>query len=146
MATCLDYSLRYIHLYPKTEQELRLKLLTKKYSEDEIEKVMNILKKKWYIDDIQFTKLYIQSEIVKKWKIPQQVKNKLLQKGVDKNIIQDIMNSCSEDMEVWVHNRILKEVDKLKKKWLEWYDIIVKIAQKWYHLSDIKKALRSTEE
>lgn len=66
MASCLDYSLRYIHLYPKTEQELRTKLFTKKYSEQEIDKTIEFLKSKGYIDDIQFTKLYIESELVKK--------------------------------------------------------------------------------
>lgn len=66
MASCLDYSLKYIHLYPKTEQELKIKLQTKKYTEQEIHYALEFLKKKGFIDDRQFTKLYIQSELVKK--------------------------------------------------------------------------------
>ena len=46
MATSLDYSLKYIHLYPKTEQELRTKLYTKKYPEPEIDKTIDFLKSK----------------------------------------------------------------------------------------------------
>jgi SOS response regulatory protein OraA/RecX len=46
MASCLDYSLSYIHVYPKTEQELRTKLYTKKYDERDILFTMDFLKKK----------------------------------------------------------------------------------------------------
>ncbi len=145
MASCLDYSLRYIHLYPKTEQELRTKLFTKKYSEQEIDKTIEFLKSKGYIDDIQFTKLYIESELVKKWKIQSLVVHKLLHKWVDKTIINKIV----QDAEKWIaegtHNRILKEIEKYKKKWIDWYEIMVKISQKGYRISDIKKALASRE-
>lgn len=146
MATCLDYSLSYIHLYPKTEQELRTKLYTKKYDERDIAFTMDFLKKKWYVDDVKFTELYVQSEVVKKGKLPALVKAKLLQKWVDKGLIDDTMRGLHEQMQDWVHTRILKEIEKYKKKWLEGVDIIMKISQKWYHLSDIKKAIKSRDE
>jgi SOS response regulatory protein OraA/RecX len=80
MATALEYSLKFIHLFPKTEQELRTKLLTKHYTEDEIETTMTFLKSKKYVDDAQFTQLYINSEIIKKGKVPALVKSKLIHK------------------------------------------------------------------
>ncbi len=146
MATCLDYSLKYIHIYPKTEQELRTKLFTKKYTEQEIHYTMEFLKKKGYIDDRQFTQLYIQSELVKKGKIPALVRAKLIHKWVSKVIIDELLLEKEEDIEQGVHERIRKEVEKRKNKWLDWYDIMVKIAQKWYKISDIKKALKNKEE
>lgn len=146
MATSLDYSLRYIHLYPKTEQELRTKLYTKKYPEPEIDKTIDFLKSKWYIDDVQFTKLYIQSEIVKKGKLPALVKAKLLHKWVDKDIIDEIMWSKEEEMNAWVHDRIRKEIEKYKKKWLDWYEIMLKISQKGYRISEIRKAIKGEDE
>jgi regulatory protein len=91
MATALEYSLKFIHLYPKTEQELRTKLFTKHYTEDEIDEAMSFLKSKKYVDDVQFTELYIQSEIVKKGKVPALVKSKLLHKGIDQEIIDTAM-------------------------------------------------------
>lgn len=66
MASCRDYALKYIHRYPKTEEELRVKLLTKRYSEDEIDETMQWLKKMKWVDDEQFARLYFQSESVKK--------------------------------------------------------------------------------
>lgn len=146
MASSLDYSLRYIHLYPKTEQELRTKLYTKKYPEPEIDKTIDFLKSKWYIDDVHFTKLYIQSEIVKKGKLPALVKAKLLHKWVDKDIIDEIMWNKEEEMNAWVHERIRKEIEKYKKKWLDGYEIMVKISQKGYRISEIRKAIKGEDE
>lgn len=142
MASCLDYALRYIHAYPKTEQELKTKLFTKKYTEDEITWTIQFLKKKGYIDDTQFTKLYISSELSKKGKLPALVKAKLIHKWVERAIIEETMASYDEEITEWVHNRIIKEIEKLKKKGLDGYDIVVKIAQKGYRVSDIKKALK----
>lgn len=66
MASCKDYALKYIHRYPKTEQELRVKLLTKHYNEDEIDHTIARLKQMKWVNDEQFTRLYFQSEAVKK--------------------------------------------------------------------------------
>lgn len=142
MASCLDYALKYIHTYPKTEQELRVKLFTKKYTESEIDHTIQLLKTKWYIDDIQFTRLYIQSEISKKWKIPYLIRNKLLHKWVSKIIINDIMEQYEDDMQQGILDRIRKDIQKYKKKWLDGYEIVTKIAQKGYKISDIRKAIK----
>jgi SOS response regulatory protein OraA/RecX len=146
MATCLDYSLGYIHIYPKTEQELRTKLYTKKYTEEEIDRTITFLASKWYINDLQFTQLYIQSEIIKKGKLPALVKAKLIHKWVDKSIINQVMESKEEEMDAGVHNRIRKEIEKYKNKGLEWYEIMVKISAKWYRISDIRKAIKEWDD
>jgi SOS response regulatory protein OraA/RecX len=41
----IDYALKYISRYPKTEKELRIRLLEKHYSEEEVEKAIQYLKK-----------------------------------------------------------------------------------------------------
>lgn len=66
MPSCQDYALHYINRYPKTEEELRVKLLTKHYDEDEIDNTIRWLKKMNRVNDEQFAKLYFQSESVKK--------------------------------------------------------------------------------
>lgn len=146
MARSLDYALKYIHQYPKTEQELRTKLFTKGYSEDDIDHTIGILKKQGYINDEQFIKLYIQSEIVKKGKIPALVKKKLLFKGADEDMVEACMAQNIEEMETWVIQRIRKEIEKYKKKGLEGYDIMVKISQKGYRVSDIRKAIKESND
>jgi len=146
MATCLDYALKYISIYPKTEKELEVKLHTKKYTQNDISYTMDFLKKKWYIDDLQFARLYIQSELAKKGKLPYLVKQKLLHKWVDRDIINQCMESADTEIKEGVKQRILKEVEKLKKKGLDWYDIVVKISQKGYSIRDIKQALTSKDK
>lgn len=142
MASCLDYALKYISAYPKTEQELKTKLFTKKYNESDIDFTLDFLKKKGFLDDEQFARLYINSELIKKGKVPELVRQKLLQKWVDKDIIKEYFAKAEGEIQQWIHERIRKEIDKLKKKGVEWYDIMVKISQKGYKISDIKSALK----
>lgn len=130
MASCKDYALHYIHRYPKTEQELKVKLLTKHYNEDEVDATIAWLKQMKWVDDVQFTNLYFQSESVKKGKPPYLVKQKLLQKGVDKKIVEKVFGQLEEEIDEGIIQRIQKEVQKLKKKGLDGFDIITKISQK----------------
>ncbi len=146
MASCKDYALKYIHRYPKTEQELRVKLLTKHYNEDEIDHTIARLKQMKWVNDEQFTRLYFQSEAVKKWKPPYAIKQKLIQKWVDKQLVEKIYRQLEEDINEGIIIRIQKEIDKLKKKGLDGFDIIAKISQKWYRIGDIKRALKTREE
>ncbi len=145
MARSLEYAMKFIHLYPKTEQELRTKLLTKGYNEDDINKTIAFLQKQRFIDDEQFTTLYIQSEIVKKGKLPALVKSKLLFKGVDKQLVERLMAEYTDQMHEWVIKRIRAEILKYQKRWLEGYDIVVKISQKGYRIHDIKEAIKGNE-
>lgn len=136
---CLDYAMNYIYRFPKTEKELKVQLLKKKYSEKEIEKTIAYLKSKKFVDDENFATLYIQSELVKKWKAEYLVKWKLLSKWIDKDLLEDVLERLQKDIKSWVLNKIKTEVEKLKLKWIDWIDIIKKLLAKWYKLDDIKK-------
>lgn len=142
MPSCQDYALHYINRYPKTEQELRVKLLTKHYDEEDIDKTMAWLKKMKRVDDNQFARLYFQSESVKKGKPPYLVKQKLLQKWVDKALIDRTMKQMDSEIGEGIIQRIQKEIEKLKKKGMDGFDIVTKIAQKGYKIGDIKQALK----
>lgn len=146
MPSCKDYALKYINVYPKTEQELKVKLLTKHYNEEEIENTISWLKKMKWVDDAQFARLYFQSESVKKGKPPYATKQKLLQKGVDKVLVEKIYTQLEKEIDEGIIIRIQKEIEKLKKKGLDGFDIVAKISQKWYRVWDIKRALKTREE
>ena len=130
MPNCKDYALHYINRYPKTEEELRVKLLTKHYNEEEIDHTIARLKKMNRVNDEQFARLYFQSESVKKGKPPYLVKQKLIQKGVAKSTIDKIFRQLETDIDEGIIERIQKEIQKLKKKGLDGFDIVTKIAQK----------------
>ncbi len=80
MKPCLDYALHYINRFPKTEFELRLQLRKKGYYEEEIDETMQQLFVLNYVNDYEYTKLYLNSECIRKGKPLYAVKGKLLQK------------------------------------------------------------------
>jgi len=138
---CLDYALHYIYRYPKTEKELKIQLMKKWYNDEEIDFAISNLKLKWYVDDKKFAEAYINSELIKKWKPVVMVKSKLLLKWVDKHIIEEVLSSQEEDIDTALWEAIKKEIEKYKRKWLEWFDIIQKLLWKWYKMNDIKKVI-----
>jgi SOS response regulatory protein OraA/RecX len=74
------------------------------------------------------------------------VKQKLIQKGVAKTTVDKIFRQLESEIDEWIIERIQKEIEKLKKKGLDGFDIVTKIAQKWYRVWDIKRALKTREE
>lgn len=142
MRPCLDYAMDYIYRFPKTEKELKVQLTKKGYYEDDIEETMEELKRRWYLSDEMFAKLYIQSELVNKGKPSIVVVQKLLFKWVDKTLVKDLMQQYEEESQEGINERIRKEIDKLKKQGLEWVDIIHKLLRRGYKLDEIKKTLQ----
>jgi len=140
---CYFYALKYISRYPKTEKELSVKLMEKWFTTVDIEYAIEYLKSKGFMWDRMFTEMYIQSELVRKWKPKMVVQQKLYHKWVDKNIIQEIFEEMEEDILDGISQKIQKEIDKMKAKDMEWFDIIQKLLSKWYTLDQIKLVLNS---
>jgi len=138
---CLDYAMKYIYHYPKTERELKSKLLQKWFSSDDTNHTLDILKNKWFLDDMMFAESYIRSEIVKKGKPTLLIEKKLEMKWVAKATIKKAMAKYTEDMQEWIHDKINKDIENYKRKWIEWFDIIQKLMRKWYKLDDIKSVI-----
>ena len=138
---CMNYAIYYLHSVPKTEKQMKVKLLEKWYPEKEIDSVILELKKMWYIDDENFARLYINSEAVSKWKPIFRVKWKLIEKWIDKKIIEKISSELEQDIVDWTKQKIRKEIEKLKSNWVEWYDIMTKLYSKWYSISLLKEVV-----
>jgi regulatory protein len=135
---CLEYALYYTNRYPKTSYELRLQLRKKKYSEEQIDSTIHILQEKNYINDYQFTKLYLSSELVKKGKPLYAVRTKLRQKWIEQKMLDEVTDLLRDEIYEGIYQRIEKEMEKLKAKGMTWFDIIRKLQARWYHLRDIK--------
>lgn len=138
---CCQYAMKYISKYPKTEKELSVKLYQKWYNSEQIKYTMDYLKKKRFADDRVFAESYVRSELVNKWKPIIAVRTKLIQKWVDKTIINEVIKRYETDIAWWIKEKILKEIDSYKKKWVEWFDIIQKLMKRWYSLDEIKKVI-----
>ena len=139
---CCQYALKYISVYPKTEKELRIKLQQKWYNSDEIKYTMEYLKGKKFADDRVFVESYVRSELVNKWKPVIVVRNKLYQKWVDKDLINEVIKEYEQDVLSGIFQKIRKEIDSYKKKWVDWFDIIQKLMRKGYKLEDIKTVIK----
>ena len=143
MATCLDYALKYIYRYPKTEKELRIQLYTKWYSTNEIDSTMVEFKKKNYVNDTMFAESYIRSEVVNKWKPTIRIIQKLQQKWVPQDIIREVLKKYDNEMGEGTLQKIKKEIEAYKRKDVEGFDIIQKLMRKGYKLADIKRVIEN---
>ena len=63
---------------------------------------------KKFADDRVFTESYIRSELVNKWKPIIVVRNKLFQKWVDKNLINEILKEYEEDISAGIFQKYKK--------------------------------------
>jgi len=140
----IDYALRYIYKYQKTEKELVIQLRKKKYSENEIKKAIVYLKDRWYLDDRKFVIEYINYHLVRRWKPIIYVKNKLYEKWVDFRLTKQIIEEKFDEINKWIEKQIVKEIQNYKNKWINPLDIIQKITRKWYTLAQVKYVINNT--
>lgn len=143
---CLDYALRYIYRFPKTEKELVIKLYQKWFWTNEVKRVIDDFKEKWYVDDLKFTESYIRSESINKGKPLLLVMKKLEIKWVEKSLIKDVARKFEDEINDWTRTKIKKEIENYKRKWIDWFDIIQKIMRKWYKLDDIKYVIEKNNQ
>lgn len=140
---CLDYALKYINRFPKTEKELKIQLYLKWYPTSDVDRTINELKKKNYVNDEMFAESYIRSEVVNKGKPAIRIIQKLQQKGIPPDIIKQMLQKYETGMSEGVHAKIKREIAAYKKKNVDGFDIIQKLMRKWYKLQDIKKVIEN---
>lgn len=143
MATCFDYALKYIYRFPKTEKELRIQLYMKWYDTGDINRTIEELKKKNYVNDEMFAESYIRSEVVNKGKPAIRIISKLQQKWVPQEIVREVLRKYELEMWEGTLQKIKKEIAAYKKRDVDGFDIIQKLMRKWYKLADIKKVIEN---
>ncbi len=136
-----QYAMHYLSRYPKTRKELEIKMLGKWFAFEDIQETIDTLELQNIVDDKKFADSYIYSECVKKWKSAIAIKNKLFQKWIDKDIIEEVMHDYADDMAEWMLNKIIKEIDNYKRRGIEWLDIVAKLMRKGYTADQIKEAV-----
>lgn len=143
---CYDYAINYIYRFPKSEHELKAKLLQKGYFSDEVNNTIEKLKTKWYVDDKMFAESYIRSEVINKWKPVIRLMRKLHDKWIDQDLVKNVLKEFEEEINEWLNEKIQKEITNYKRKWVEWFDIIQKLLRKGYKLDDIKNVIQTKKE
>ncbi len=141
----IDYALRYIYRYQKTEKELIIQLRKKKYTETEIQKAIKYLKERWYLNDKKFVQEYIEYHLINRGKPIIYVKNKLYEKWIDFRLTKQIIEKNFDEINKWIEKQIQKEIKNYKNKWINPLDIIQKITRKWYSLAQVKHVINNKE-
>lgn len=83
---------RYLGRRLISENELRVKLKQKKYDENIIEEIINDLKEKKYLDDLEFANVFSYENVKNKFWGKNKIKAELIKKGIDNEIISRVLS------------------------------------------------------
>lgn len=134
----------YLSKYPKTLQEIRILLYRKGYTSEQINATLETLSKNNFINDNKFAESYLYSEVVKKGKPVFLIKQKLLQKGIDKKLIEELIDKMKPEINQGILAQIDKELTNYKKKGIDGFEAIQKLIRKGYRIQDIKDSIKKT--
>lgn len=144
--SCYEYAITLLSKYPKTEKELRIKMYQQGYDSETVIRTLEKLKAENFVNDQLFAESYLNSEVSRKGKPLLVITQKLLLKGIDKQLLSEITAKYSEDYQEGIYQGIEKEINQYKKKGVEGFEIIQKLLRKGYKLGDIKKVIKNREE
>ena len=116
------------------------------YDSERVQKTLQKLKTENFLNDELFAESYLHSEVVKKGKPLLLVMQKLELKGIEKSLLQKLAKEHSEDIAEGIHQRIAKEIQLYKKKWVDGFEIIQKLMRKGYRLADIKSVIKPQDD
>ena len=107
----LAYNLALKHLSSKmrTIKEIREYLNKNMFDKDTIDEVIELLVKEKYLDDSIYSKAFINDKILLSNDGPNKIRNKLIELGVDKDIIEDNIVIFTDDIQ---KEKIKKIADK----------------------------------
>ncbi|MBY0754927.1 recombination regulator RecX [Clostridium sardiniense] len=110
LSKCKETALRTVERSYKTEKEIRDKLLLKEFDEETIEKTVEFLKEYGFIDDSKFVRMFVKDRIKNQGK--NKIKYALLQKGINKYLIDEVFGELDRDDE------IKRAIELCEKKYL----------------------------
>jgi regulatory protein len=88
-------ALRFLSFRPRSEKEVRENLKKKKASESIVELVIRKLKEQKFLDDKEFTNWWIEQRTLIKLKPKRVIKMELKQKGIDDELIDELLEKVS---------------------------------------------------
>lgn len=94
-------ALEWILMRPHSEKEcrdyLRRKIFERKLDKNYIDKIVEKLKDKRYLDDCRFAEWYVENRFSKKGASVKRLKMELLKKGVSKDIVEQVLKDSSRN-------------------------------------------------
>ena len=97
MKNSLDTALYFLKFRARTIFEIRQKLQSKNFSEDEINKTIDVLIRNELLDDAKFVKMYVKDRNTLKPTGSYLLRLEMRKLGLAKNLIEDVMASQDEE-------------------------------------------------
>lgn len=142
--------LRAMHLLNdmgRTELQLRQKLERDGYPEDMIEEAVSYVKSFGYVNDENYARVFIEGRKNKKSR--KELSAALVQKGIEKEIVEKVFEECYEEDDTRnAIEEILKKkrYDPDKADWKETRRIIGCLARKGFEYADIRSVIGFQEQ
>jgi len=106
-------AIRSLKLRDHSEKEIRDKLKRKEFNNSVIEKAIAKLYKLDFLNDKRFAKIWVSDRIKLKPKGKKALKIELRQKGVDPNIIENVLEECfGEEGELELAKKVFEKAEK----------------------------------
>lgn len=93
-------SLRFIAYKPRTNFDVRKKLIESGYPEEIVEMILQRLEEKGYINDHQFANNWSENKSLNKPRSKKLIRLELKQKSIDEEIIEEVVNRMDSDDEL----------------------------------------------
>ena len=106
-------ALNYLGRRPHSLSELRVKLLQKGYEKDLINEVLEYLRDKNYLNDLDFAKQFSKAKLDSKGWSKKRLKSELFKKGINSDIIDEVLNENYNEV-IELENATAVAVKKLK--------------------------------
>ena len=91
------YAQRLIDYRPRSENELKNRLIDKGYDTHDIDRIIGDFKAQGLIDDKKFARLWAGRRLQSSRQAPAVIRRELLLKQVDKDIVEDAISRLSQD-------------------------------------------------
>lgn len=88
-----DRALRFLAFRPRSEKEVRENLAEKKAPLEIVSEVIEKLKKQKFVDDLAFTKWWVEQRAAFRPRSPRIIEVELRRKGISKECIDDILHN-----------------------------------------------------
>lgn len=140
-------AMRLLNDMGRTELNLRQKLERDGYPEDIIEDAVSYVKSFGYVNDENYARVFIEGRKNKKSR--KEISSSLVQKGIDKEVIERVFEEYyEEDDTLNAISEILKKkhYDPEKAERKETQKIIGCLVRKGFEYTDIRKVIRFPEQ
>lgn len=103
------YALNILKRKNMSVYELRKSLFKNNYEDNDVEKVIDKLVKQGYLNDVLFSKSFINNRIVSTDYGPKKIESELLNKGIDKSIIDNELEMFTFEVQNEKLNKLVKK-------------------------------------